>query len=70
MYELIRSLTLKQLMQEQLPLLIVAMGIAELFYKFHSFLLESGAFLLTWLALGAAHAALKSVFAVTNKDPT
>ena len=62
MYELVRRLTLKQLTQEQLPLLIIALGIAELFYKFHSFLLEAGAFLLTWLALGASHAALKSVF--------
>ena len=61
MYELIRRLTLKQLTQEQLPLLVVALGIAELFYKFHSFLMEAGAFLLTWLALGALCAAIKSV---------
>jgi hypothetical protein len=27
--------------------------IAELFYKFKSFLLETAAFLLTWLVLGA-----------------
>jgi hypothetical protein len=32
MYELICRLTLKQLTQEQLPLLVVALGIAELFY--------------------------------------
>lgn len=62
MYELIRRLTLKQLTQEQLPSLVIALGIAELFYKFPSFLLEAGAFLLTWLALGALHAALRSVF--------
>ena len=62
MYELIRRLTLKQLTLEQLPLLVIALGIAELYYKFHSFLLEAGAFLLTWLALGAFHAVLKSLF--------
>lgn len=62
MYELIRRLTLKQLTQEQLPLLVVALGIAELFYKFHSFLLEAGALLLTWLALGALHSAIKPLF--------
>ncbi len=62
MYELIRRLTLKQLTQVQLPLLVIALGIAELFYKFHSFLLETGAFLLTWLVLGALHAVLKSLF--------
>lgn len=60
MYELIRCLTLKQLTLEQLPLLVIALGIAEIFYKFHSFLLETGAFLITWLALGALHAGLKS----------
>jgi hypothetical protein len=31
------------------------------FYKFHSFLLETGAFLLTWFALGALYAGLKSL---------
>lgn len=62
MYELIRRLTLKQLTLEELPLLVIALGIAELFYKFHSFLLEAGAFLLTWLTLGALSAAIKSLF--------
>lgn len=63
MYELIRRLTLRQLTLEELPLLIIALGIAELFYKFHSFLLEAGAFLLTWLALGGFSAAMKCLFA-------
>lgn len=61
MYELIRRLTVRQLTLEQLPLLIISLGIAEMFYKFHSFLLETGAFLLTWFALGALYAGLKSV---------
>lgn len=63
MYELIRRLTLRQLTLEELPLMVIALGIAELFYKFHSFLIEAGAFLLTWLALGAFSAAMKSLFA-------
>lgn len=63
MYELLRRLSPKQLALEQLPMLAVSLGIAELFYKFHSFLLEAGAFLATWLALGALHAALKTIFA-------
>lgn len=33
--------------------LVAALAIAELFYKFHSFLLETGAFLVTWLVLAA-----------------
>lgn len=68
MYELIRRLTLQQLTQEQLPLLVVALGIAELFYKFHSFLLEAVAFLVTWLALGALHAAIKPLFFRVKED--
>jgi hypothetical protein len=31
--------------------LAIAFGIAESFYKFHSFTLETGAFLVTWWAL-------------------
>lgn len=34
----------------QLPPLVVALGAAELFYKFSSFTLECLAFLATWLA--------------------
>lgn len=64
MYELIRRLTVRQLALEQLPLLLIALGIAEMFYKFHSFLLETGAFLVTWLLLGALHAALRKLFSL------
>ncbi|HEX8362126.1 MAG TPA: hypothetical protein VF613_18550 [Longimicrobium sp.] len=48
MYSMIRSLTLRELLVQQLPVLALSLVIAELFYKFHSFLLESIAFLLTW----------------------
>lgn len=68
MDELMRRLTLKQLTLEQLPLLVIALVIAELFQKFHSFLLEAGTFLLTWLTLGALHAALNSLFAPVKEN--
>ena len=68
MYELTRRLTIKQLTTEQLPLLVIALGIAELFYKFHSFLLEAGAFLLTWFALGALSAAMEFLFRSLTGD--
>ncbi len=61
MFELVRRLSARQLAYHQLPVLLLAVGIAETFYKFHSFLLETGAFLLTWFALDALHAALRSV---------
>jgi hypothetical protein len=54
-YELIRRMTFKQLAYEQLPSLLIALGIAETLYKFHSFLLEAGAFLVTWYVLGALY---------------
>ena len=67
MYELIRRLTLKQFTFE-LPVFLVALAIAELFYKFHSFLLETGAFLVTWYVLGAVASALRSL-AAPKDDP-
>ena len=68
MYELVRRSTLRQLTLEQLPLLAIALGIAEVSYKFHSFLLEAGAFLLTWLALGAMSAALRALWTPAAED--
>ena len=35
----------------RLPGLMLAFLLAELFYKFHSFALECGAFLVTWLVI-------------------
>jgi len=51
MYTLIRTLSTRQLLLNQAPSLIGSLAIAELFYKFHSFLLETGAFLATWFVL-------------------
>jgi len=51
MYTLLRLLSVKRLTYEQVPTLTLAWIIAELFFKFHSFTLECGAFLATWLLL-------------------
>lgn len=53
MFSLFRSLSLRQGLTQQLPALAASLWIAELFYKFHSFLLECGAFLATWFVLDA-----------------
>jgi len=53
MYQLIHSLTVSDLFKRQLPVFVIAFFIAELFYKFHSFILETGAFLITWYVLDA-----------------
>lgn len=53
MFTFIRVISMRCLLIEQLPMFMIALAIAEVFYKFHSFLLETGAFLLTWFALDA-----------------
>lgn len=51
MYRLLHSITLRQLVVEQMPVALTALALAEVFYKFHSFTLECVAFLATWWAL-------------------
>jgi len=51
MFSLLKDLGVAvALRQEALPF-VVAFGIAEFFYKFHSFTLECLAFLATWFVL-------------------
>jgi hypothetical protein len=54
MFTLIRTLGLESTLAREFPPLAVAFVTAELFYKFHSFTLECGAFLVTWFLLSAA----------------
>jgi hypothetical protein len=54
MYTLIRLISLRYLLLEQVPAIALSIVIAELFYKFHSFTLECIAFLLTWYVIDAA----------------
>lgn len=51
MYTLIRHAGLRQSLQHEAPSLGLSMIVAELFYKFHSFTLECGAFLVTWFVV-------------------
>lgn len=64
MYTLIRSRPLKSFLGEQLPVLVASLAIAELFYKFGSFLLECIAFLATWYVLDLVR---ELVFAMLKK---
>jgi hypothetical protein len=52
MFTLLCNYRLKDLASTELPSLMIALALAELFYKFHSFLLEAIAFFVTWLAVG------------------
>jgi len=51
MYNMVRSLGLKAVLRRELPGAAAALLIAEVFYKFHSFALETLAFLATWWVL-------------------
>jgi hypothetical protein len=53
MFTLLRMLSVRRLLIEQLPSIAAAWLIAELFYKFHSFSLECAAFLATWFVFDA-----------------
>ena len=51
MYSLIRDAGVKTALRNEAAPLLLSFGVAETFYKFHSFALETGAFLLTWAAV-------------------
>jgi len=62
MYSLISKLPPRQLLLRHAPTLIGALAIAEMFFKWKSFLLEAGGFLLTWYLLDAAVSLVERVF--------
>ena len=51
MYTLMRLVPLRALLMQQVPTLGISLAVAEVFYKFHSFVLECAAFLATWYAI-------------------
>ena len=53
MYMLIKNLGIREWLVRQSPVLVGALVIAEIFYKFGSFLLEAVAFMLTWFFFDA-----------------
>ena len=57
MFTAVRRLTFSDALAVEIPALAGALLIAETCYKFHSFLLEGVAFLLTWWAIGGLLAA-------------
>ncbi len=62
MYTLIRHTGVQRALRAEAAPLLLSFVIAEVFYKFHSFTLETGAFLLIWLLLSYAGSAIKSRF--------
>ena len=67
MNTLLRMLRFRDWTMVEGPALGAAWIIAEVFYKFHSFTLECGAFLGTWLVLGSVLRLAVNSFGV-NRD--
>jgi len=62
MYTLIRDLGLRKALLAEAPSLFLSMVIAEIFYKFHSFTLECGAFLVTWFVVSYVSSVLRGLW--------
>lgn len=60
MYTLLRKLSYRAFILQQMPTLAGSLLIAELFYKFGSFTLESIAFLATWFVLDMAYQTVRT----------
>lgn len=52
MYQFFRSIGFRKMLLTELPALCLSLLIAEVAYKFGSFILECLAFLATWFVLG------------------
>ena len=70
MYSLVRILPFARLVREQVPAFTVAFAIAELFYKFHSFALETLAFLATWGLIDAVIQAVRHMVGGSRRQAT
>ena len=62
MYTLTRVIPLRDLLVQQAPALGISLLTAEMFYKFHSFTLETMAFLATWYAADRAIKFIRGLF--------
>lgn len=51
MYTLLKSVSLQVVLVQEAPYFIISFAIASLFYKWHSFALETIGFLATWALL-------------------
>jgi hypothetical protein len=53
MFQFLRFIAASDLFLRQLPVFVLSLLIADRWYKFHSFLLETGAFLASWFVIDA-----------------
>lgn len=67
MYTMLRYISPRSLLLQQIPTLFISLAIAEFFYKFGSFLFECIAFLATWYILDAARVLLAGSWSKSNE---
>jgi hypothetical protein len=60
MYTLLHNIGLRRGLLAEAPSLVLSLFVAEMFYKFHSFTLESVSFLATWYAVGYLFSLVRS----------
>ena len=58
MYSYVKQAGIPTVLAQEAPALVASFVIAEVFYKFHSFTLETGAFLVTWYGLSWVQSAI------------
>jgi hypothetical protein len=69
MYQLLRGRSVKAISTHALPPLALALLIAELFFKWHSFTLECAGFLATWFVLDWLWSKVMAPPAAARADP-
>lgn len=62
MYNFLRAFRVHELVIQQAPCFATSLIIAEFFYKFHSFTLETLAFLGTWFVLDALATMIRKLY--------
>jgi hypothetical protein len=61
MYTLLHHVRLREGLLVEAPSLVLAIYVAEMFYKFHSFTLECIAFLATWFVVSYLFSLIRGV---------
>jgi hypothetical protein len=69
MYTFLKNTAVKKIINSELPSLCASLIIAEAFYEFGSFLLECGAFLVTWFVISFLLDFIYNRIAKKNKNP-
>lgn len=68
MYTLLRSVPVRTLLTAPAPAFLISFAIAEMFYKFKSFALETLAFLATWFVIDAVITTVRAAWLVRNES--